>query len=150
MINAIKNYFNKSISTDVEKNSEQNLKLATAALLVEMMHQDDQVLSSEIASVKDSLKQSFHLNEDEANELFKLAEQEAKASTDYHQFTTLIAKNYSQEQKIKVIEYLWSIAYADNVLDSHEEHMVRHIAGLIFVSHKDYIKAKHRVQEKMK
>ncbi len=148
MINSIKNFFTSKLSVETAEDSEQQLKLATAALLIEMMHQDDQVLEEEILAVKESLKVSFNLNSIEANELFLLAEQEAKEAVDYHQFTSLIAKYYSQEQKIKVIEYLWAIAYADNILDDHEEHMVRRIANLISVSHTDFLKAKHRVEER--
>jgi uncharacterized tellurite resistance protein B-like protein len=56
-------------------------------------------------------------------------------------------KGFSYEQKIKVIEHLWEVAYADNILDKHEEYMVRKIAGLIYVSHKDFIEAKLRVKK---
>ena len=70
-------------------------------------------------------------------------------ATDYHQFTSLIAKNFDQAQKIKVIEYLWMIAYSDYQLDKHEEHMVRRIADLIYVPHKEFLQAKHRVQRQL-
>ena len=58
----------------------------------------------------------------------------------------MIASEFTQAQKIKVVELLWSVAYADLQLDSMEEHMVRKISDLIYVSHKDFIKTKHKVQ----
>jgi len=47
------------------------------------------------------------------------------------------------------VEHLWEIAFVDGNVDKHEEHMVRKIAGLIFVEHKDFIDAKLRVKEKV-
>lgn len=146
MLNAIKNFFEKNISSDEGSHLEHQLKLATAALLIEMMYQDEQVHEKEIDAAKIALREKFALNDSECQTLFELAEEEVKEAIDYHQFTRLIAKEFNQEQKIKVIELLWSVAYADSRLDSMEEHMVRKIADLIYVSHKDFMKAKHRVQ----
>ncbi|RLW56975.1 MAG: hypothetical protein B6D69_00780, partial [gamma proteobacterium symbiont of Stewartia floridana] len=81
----------------------------------------------------------------EAQTLMNLAEQEHRHSTDYFQFTTLINKNYSYEQKIRIIESLWQVAFADRQLHHYEEHVIRRLADLIHVSHGDFISAKHRV-----
>jgi len=51
------------------------------------------------------------------------------------------------EQKLKVIEHLWDVALADNKIDKYEEHMVRKIADLIFVEHKDFINAKLKARD---
>ena len=145
MLAAIKNFFEQKIALEKPIDEEHELKLATASLLIEMMQQDDQCHEDEIKAIKSSLFQKFDLTRDETELLYSLAEQEAKNATDYHQFTTLIAKGFTREQKIKVIKYLWVVAYADDHLDSYEELMVRRIADLIYVSHKDYLKAKHDV-----
>ncbi len=146
MLSAIKNYFEKNISPEVDGDLEHELKLATAALLIEMMYQDDQVHEKEIDAAKMALTEKFGLTDDEYHALFALAEEEVKEAIDYHQFTSLIAREFTQAQKIKVVELLWSVAYADSHLDSMEEHMVRKIADLIYVSHKDFMKTKHKVQ----
>ena len=146
MLSAIKNYFEKNISTEANGDLEHELKLATAALLIEMMYQDDQVHEKETDAAKKALTEKFGLTEDEYHALFSLAEQEVKEAIDYHQFTSLIARAFTQKQQIQVVEMLWSVAYADSHLDSMEEHMVRKIADLIYVSHKDFMKTKHKVQ----
>ena len=146
MLSAIKNYFEKNISTEANGDLEHELKLATAALLIEMMYQDDQVHEKEINAAKNALTEKFGLTDDEYHTLFALAEEEVKEAIDYHQFTSLIAREFTQAQKIKLVELLWSVAYADSHLDSMEEHMVRKIADLIYVSHKDFMKTKHKVQ----
>jgi uncharacterized tellurite resistance protein B-like protein len=146
MLDAIKNFFEINISPGEDGDLEHELRLATAALLIEMMYQDDQVHDKEMDSAKKALVEKFGLTDDECHVLFELAEEEVKEAVDYHQFTSLIAREFTQAQKIKVIELLWSVAYADSHLDSMEEHMVRKIADLIYVSHKDFMKTKHKVQ----
>lgn len=146
MLNAIKNFFENNISSEGSSDLDHQLKLATAALLIEMMQQDDQVHIEEIDAAKSALGVKFDLSDEESHALFKLAEAEAAEAVDYYQFTRLIAREFTQAQKIKVIELLWSVAYADSHLDPHEEHMVRKIADLIYVSHKDFMKAKHKIQ----
>ena len=122
------------------------LNLAAAALLIEMILQDDHVDKAEVLQVKNILVSQFELSEAEMESLYALAEEEKHQATDYHQFTKLIASHYTQPQKIQLIESLWRVAYADEVLDKYEEHMVRRISDLIHVSHKDFIQAKHRAE----
>ena len=147
MLDAIKRFFDQNFASTVsEQETAHQLRLATAALFIEMMQQDHEVDDAEKQAVKRVLKQKFELGEAETDELYSLARQEARHATDYHQFTSLIASHFTQEQKIRVIEYLWEIAYADGELHKYEEYMVRRIADLIHVPHKDYLQAKHRVE----
>ena len=147
MLSAIKQFFETQMDSGSALDEEHRLRLASAALLVEMMHQDHEVDEKEEAAVLDALQQKFDLPAPEAQSLLKLAHEETKGATDYHQFTHLIAKHYPQDKKIKLIEFLWSVAYADGVLDKYEEHMVRRIADLIHVSHKDFMQAKHKFEK---
>ncbi|GMR16392.1 MAG: hypothetical protein BMS9Abin31_0725 [Gammaproteobacteria bacterium] len=145
MLKAIKDFFDEKIKVHEPEELEHSLSLATAALMVEMMLNDGKTHEAEEQVLKKKLQQLFSLSSTETSDLFDLAHTEVKDAVDYHQFTTLIAKNFSQPQKIKVIEHLWAVAYADNHLDPYEELMVRKISDLIFVSHSDFINAKHRV-----
>lgn len=147
MLNKIKSFFESSLSGPGNELDEQHrLKVATAALLIEMMLQDEDAHDTEKQAILKALQEKFELSADETHELFQLAEEERKDATDYHQFTSLIAENYTQSQKIRVIEYLWSVAFADGVLDKYEEHMVRRIADLIHVSHRDFLQTKHKFE----
>lgn len=149
MLKAIKSFFDDKIKVDEPKDLEHSLSLATAALMVEMMLNDGKTHEAEEQVLKKKLQQVFSLSSTETSDLFNLAHAEVKDAVDYHQFTSLIAKNFSQPKKIKVIEHLWAVAYADNDLDPYEELMVRKISDLIFVSHSDFINAKHRVIKEM-
>ncbi|MFK5892581.1 MAG: TerB family tellurite resistance protein [Pseudomonadota bacterium] len=148
MLQKIKQFFNSNLIVTDEENSQHQLQLATTALFIEMMLQDDKQHSEEKNAVKNAIKTSLNVSSNEIDELFSLAEEELKNATDYHQFTQLINKNFDKFQKIKIIENLWSIAYSDSQLDDLEEHMVRKIAELIHVPHIQFIKAKLKMQNK--
>ncbi len=151
MIRSIKQFFKKNIkpsSDSSEQVSEHSLQLATAALLIEMMRADTKISEEERRTIINSIRSKFDISDEETNKLLQLAEEEIHKATGYYDFTSLINKGFTYEQKIKVIEHLWEVAYADADLDKYEEHMVRKIANLIFVSHKDFIETKLRVRDK--
>jgi uncharacterized tellurite resistance protein B-like protein len=152
MVTAIKNFFDKHIkpSPDTSEGiSEHSIQLATTALLVEMMKADTEVSDEERKAVVKTIQSQFHLNDEETNELLHVAEGKIQKATGYFEFTSLINKGLSYEQKVRVIEHLWEIAFADSRLDKYEEHMVRKIASLIYVEHKDFIDAKLRVKKQL-
>lgn len=152
MVNTVRNFFKKYVVSSPEDRdnvSEHSLQIATAALLVEMMRADSEITDDERKAVTKKLQSSFGLSEEEINAMIKFAEEEILKATGYYEFTSLINKGLSQEQKVRIIEHLWEIAFSDSLLDKHEEHMVRKIAGLIHVSHKDFIDAKLRVRKRI-
>ena len=90
--------------------------------------------------------QNFSLTAEQTTSLLEVAEQQRKQATDYFQFTSLINKEYNLDQKVRLIESLWKIAFIDGVLDMQEEYLVRKIAGLLHVPHIDFIMAKNRIE----
>lgn len=152
MVNTVRNFFKKYVVSSPEDRdnvSEHSLQIATAALLVEMMRADSEIKEDERKAVTKKLQSGFGLSEEEINAIIKFAEEEIGKATGYYEFTSLINKGLSQEQKVQIIEHLWEIAFSDSSVDKHEEHMVRKIAGLIHVSHKDFIDAKLRVRKRI-
>ena len=152
MVRAVKKFFNKHIKpsqTGSDEVSEHSLQLATTALLVEMMRADADITEDERRKVMNTIMTRFHLTGEESGALLQFAEEKIRKATGYYEFTFLINKGFTYEQKVKVIENLWEIAFTDESLDRHEEHMVRKIADLIYVEHKDFINAKLRVKNKL-
>ncbi|MGZ5052355.1 MAG: tellurite resistance TerB family protein [Methylobacter sp.] len=125
--------------------AEDKLRLAAIALMLETMYMDDKVEAKEQEIISSLVRQNFSLSAEQADALIALAEQQRKQATDYFQFTSLINKQYSPEQKVRLIESLWKIAFIDGVLDMNEEYWVRKIADLLHVSHTAFIMAKNRV-----
>jgi len=147
MLKAIKDFVSEQIMAPVGRGNsttEHALRLATAALLVEMSRQDDTILPVEKAAVEAALHDKFDLNEEEVEVLYSLAKEEVSEATDYYQFTSLIKDHFNPEQKEKVIELLWQVAGADGHIDQYEEHMVRRISELLYLPHSAFIRAKFR------
>ena len=152
MLTAITQFFNKHIKPDQERpedTAEHSLEIATAALLIQMMRADFQVNDEELQAIADAMWLRFNLSNQETGEILKLAEDKICKSTGYFEFTSLLNKRLTREQKIKVTEQLWEIAFSDTVLDKHEEHMVRKISHLLHLSHREFIDAKLRVKQKL-
>ncbi len=146
MFNQIRLFFDQYLALPApDPVAEENLHLACAALFIEMMHMDDKVQTEEHDMILNRTREIFSLSLEDATRLISQAEHQRKQATDYHAFTSLINKNYSQEQKNTLIKTLWQIAYADGQLDKYEEHMVRKIADLLHVPHLEFIRTKHQV-----
>jgi len=148
MIKTILEFFDKNLSSKNETiDAEHKLKLASASLLIEMIRMDHKIEQTEHDMVKALIKKDFELSDEETESLFELAEEESKNAIDYYRFAKLINKEYDNTQKIRIIENLWHIAYADDELDKYEEHYLRKISELLHIPHKEFIKAKHRVTD---
>lgn len=126
---------------------EHTLQVATAVLLVEVMRSDAHIQLSERAAVLVALRKRFALSGDEVEALLTVAEQHHRHAHDLHTFTSRLNDQLEPEQKARIVEYLWQVAYADGRLDAHEQHVMRKIADLLYIPHGDYIAAKMRAKE---
>ena len=147
MLTKLQNFFEQYLGNDTESAIplERRLQMASAALMVEMLHVDEQVTTEEDEKLRQLLTQRFMLDSTEIESLIDLAHNEKHDATDYHQFTSLLNSHYTQQQKIDLVEDLWQLAYADHQLDKYEEHLLRRLADLLHVPHQDYIRTKHKV-----
>lgn len=147
MLSSIRDFFDRHIGTSPAVSDERHsIQLATAALLVEVARIDRESTPDERAVVLRAVREKFELPADEAARLIELAEAEMKQATDYFQFTSLVNRHFTQEQKHRMIELMWRVAYADADLSAHENHLMRKVADLLHVTHGEYIAAKMRAQ----
>jgi uncharacterized tellurite resistance protein B-like protein len=149
MLRTLKDLFNSvtAPSGAGSARNEHSLQLATAVLLVEVMRADPELGPQERLAVVAALREKFSLTDEELSRLVELAEQTARTASDFHQFTSVINDGFSQEQKIRIVEYMWQVAYSDGHLDAHENHLISKVAGLLHVTHGEYISAKLRAKE---
>jgi len=151
VLHAIQKFFRGKIGVDSGSGPDQHgLHLATAALLFEMLRADNDEHPTERRTLEEALRTQFGLGKAETHELAALADREAAESTSLYQFTGLINDHFAPEQKVQVVEMLWQVAFADGHLDPYEEALVRKIADLIYVPHRDFIQSKHRVMQALK
>ncbi len=147
MLKSIRDFFESHIAaTSTPSDERHSIQLATAALLVEVARIDSQSTEDERSVVLRAVREKFELRADEAAALIELAEAEIKQANDYFQFTSLVNRRFTQEQKLRIIELMWRVAYADAELSAHENHLMRKIGDLLHITHGDYIAAKMRAQ----
>ena len=125
-----------------ENNIEKMLRLATAALLVEVARADFERDSREEKALALQLEKILGISIEEVTKIISSAEHSVDQATSLYEFTNLINENYSNHQKFSLIGSMWKIAYADGDIDRYEEHLIRRVAELIHLNHSDYIRAK--------
>ena len=74
--------------------------------------------------------------------LLELAEARSRTANDFFAFTSTLNDRFSHPQKVRMVEFLWQVAYADGDLDANENHLISKVAGLLHVTHGEYIAAK--------
>ncbi len=149
MLKTLKDLFDSLVNPaadDSPATLDHRLQLATAVLLVEVMRADANRSAVETAATIRALQRRFNLGDDEVSRLLELAEDTARSAYDYQRFTGALNDHFSQAQKIAVVEAMWQVAYADAHLDAHENHVISKVAGLLHVTHGEYIAAKMRAK----
>ena len=148
MIDLIKKFFDKSKNDDTAdrgREKSHDIRIATCAIFLEMANIDGQFSESERENIVTILKKDYDLSNEHTAALLEASNEELKGSIDLWQFTNCINQNYSMEEKVRVIETIWEIAYTDGKLDKHEDYLVHKLAKLLRLTHKQLIDAKSRV-----
>lgn len=124
--------------------SDEDLRIAVAALLVETARMDQSFEDAERAVIASLLTKRFGLPAASVSSLIKRADRRASDLVQYFPFTHNINQMMTQQEKTEFVEMLWRVAYADGVLDPHEDQLIRQIAGLIHVPDRDRMLARKR------
>ena len=148
MLNAISKFFDTHFGQedDSEASYESRLQLASAALMIELIRADRQFDQAETDAMLAILKERFDLDQSAMDELMILAEEEAREATSLYQFTSLMNEHFDHHEKVLMILNMWEVAYADGRIDRYEEHLIRKVADLLYLSHKDFITSKQQAR----
>ncbi len=111
-----------------DKTLKEDELIAISALLVHAAKIDEDYQEKEKEMIQTFIKS---YNSENANVIFKKAEELEKNSNQIIEFTNTIKKQ-SNENKSKIIEKLWKILISDNTLDNYESNLMRRICGLIY------------------
>jgi len=147
MFDFIKNIIGKTPDNTTETYSEQKLQIATCALFLEVANSDDEFSDTEKEFIKTTIQKEFNLSNDTLEQLMQLSEQQTRESVSLYEFTDIINKNFSRNEKLSIIKNLWRLAYADGRLDKYEEYFLRIINQNLHLEHADMIAAKLEVKK---
>jgi uncharacterized tellurite resistance protein B-like protein len=130
-----------------EESSSNLLDNACAALLVEIAFADKDFDETEKTSLKQTLIETYAIDESDIEEIIKDAEETVSESTSLYGYTRVVNDEFEYEDKLSLLKNLWKVAYADGNLDKYEEHLIRKISDLIHISHTDYINIKLEIRD---
>tara|TARA_B100001250_G_scaffold109744_1_gene92706 strand:+ start:860 stop:1312 length:453 start_codon:yes stop_codon:yes gene_type:complete len=144
MIKGIKNLISNFSKQEEDKEEEKisSLDKACSALLIEVAYADKVFDESEITSLKESLKETYNLDDEIINELVLDAKKTVDESTSLYEYTRVVNDEFTYSDKLELLSRIWKLAFADGNLDKYEDHIIRKISDLIHVSHSDFIKIK--------
>lgn len=150
MFSTLKELFDSFTAPAASRSREDGqhaVRLAAAVLLVEVARAEPSSTPAEGEAIALALHKRFNFASDELARLVELAHAEARDAYDYHRFTSVLNDRFTQPEKIALVEAMWEVAYADEHLDAAENHVISKVAGLLHVTHGEYIAAKLRAKE---
>ncbi len=149
MIDRIRSFFGERIEPERPDDPDARLRLAAAALMIEVMRADFDAAEAEKAAVLDGVRRHLGLSAEETAELVELAEAETDGSVCLYEFTRLIHESFDDERKGRLVEELWRVAFADRLLDAQEEFLIRKIARLLHLPHAEFVAARQRARRRV-
>jgi uncharacterized tellurite resistance protein B-like protein len=152
MIDRLKKFFGMEPNNgrvQKTKNQVHDIRVASCALLLEMANIDGEFSEAEKENIINILKSEYGMDEEDVLALINDARKEIEESIDLWQFTSLINKNYSLDEKIRIIETIWMVIYADGRLEKHEDYLVHNLANLLRLDHKQLIDAKLKIKNSL-
>lgn len=135
---------NKKVKKNkTDSNFDFDFELTASVLAYEVARSDGNISDNELNLLHIEISNlAVSLNKDE-NKIFSTIEQFSSNSVSFYEFVEDINNNYSKEKKLKLLSFLWDIAYADKILEVNEERLIRRIANLIMIKDVDVLKLKY-------
>ncbi len=140
----------KEKSEEVKVDKNKKLQVATCVLLIEIAKADSEFTDNEQQEIISVMQKTFNLEKEYVDELLELSEGKIKNSISIYEFATTINENFSNDEKFELLKNLWRLIYIDEVLNMHEDHLIKRIGNTLNMEHRDIIAAKLIVKEENK
>ena len=134
----------KKVTQDIQKNPEFEIELIGAVLAYEIARSDGDISDLELNLLIEEIKKIAKKVNKTDEEIFSIIEIYSKDSVSFHEFIADINNDFSKEEKLSLISFLWDVAFADSQLDVDEERLIRRIADLIRIKDIEVLKLKYK------
>tara|TARA_B110000003_G_scaffold95052_1_gene97197 strand:+ start:1468 stop:1902 length:435 start_codon:yes stop_codon:yes gene_type:complete len=128
----------------IEKNFD--IELTASLLAYEIARSDGEIAESELSIILNELKKITPKVNKTEDDILKIIQNFSDNSVSFHDFIEDINKDYTKEDKLSLLTFLWSVAYADSILEVNEERLIRRIADLIHLKDIDVLKIKDKIK----
>lgn len=145
VVRSFKSLLDKAFYVEEETAVAHDLEVAAAALLIDVARADFDCSADELREVAAELEDCFGMGSEEARRMIERASRDHDAQGSLYPFVKVINDRCTPQQKASLVEGLWRVAYTDRRIDKYEEHQIRKIAELLYVSHSEFIRNKLRV-----
>ena len=143
-MNLLDKLFKKSSESESNDDLDTHqLQLATCILLIEVSKSDDDYDKVEQEKIISLIKDKFSLTDNEIEEVFSISNDRHNKMISLFEWTDIINKECSYDQKLVIIGFMWDIAFIDSKIDKYEDYTIRKVCDLIYVKHKDFINLKN-------
>ncbi len=122
------------------------LAVAATSLMVQLARVDNSEDPEELKTIVDCAIRVHKVSVDEASAILDDALEHADDSTSLYEFTGVLNEQFDQQAKQSILESIWRVALADGRVDKYEEHLIRRIADLLHLNHREYMQARHQAE----
>ena len=119
-------------------------RLAATALLVHVVSLDGEPTEIEKRKLHSLIESSFKLDPGTADRLIASATKVEGDAVDLYHFTSVIMRAVNEEGRLRIIQMMWELVYADGEVSEFEDNVVWRAADLLGISSRDRIDLKHR------
>ena len=139
------NFFKKTKKDNKKTESPSfELELTASVLAYEIARSDGKISAEELSTLMKEIEKISEKVGKDKFEILKTVELYSKDSVSFHEFIEDINNNYTKNEKISLIDFMWRTAYADGMLDTDEERLVRRVADLINIKDVEVLKLKDK------
>ena len=136
------NFFKKKTQPVEKTKNNFELELTASILAYEIARSDGEISESELSLLYDEIKKIADKVGKKKEKILEIIEEYSKNSVSFYEFINDINKEYSKEDKLSLIQFLFDVAYADKILEVSEERLIRRIADLIKIKDIEVLKIK--------
>ena len=136
----------KKVTQDIQKNPEFEIELIGTVLAYEIARSDGDISDLELNLLIEEIKKISKKVNKTDEEILSIIETYSKDSVSFHEFIADINNDFSKEEKLSLISFLWDVAFADSQLDVDEERLIRRIADLIRIKDIEVLKLKDKAR----
>jgi len=134
--------FKKKQKNDAPDQSSFELELTASVLAYEIARSDGDISNEELSVLMQEIEKISKKIGKDKFAILEIVESYSKNSVSFHEFIEDINKNYTKEEKLLLLKFMWDTAYADGRLDVDEEKIVRRVADLIKIKDFEVLKLK--------
>jgi uncharacterized tellurite resistance protein B-like protein len=151
MLDGLRQFISEIVSPGADPErafDDTGYRLAATALLVHVVSLDGEPTEIEKRKLHGLIESSFKLDPGTADRLIASATKVEGEAVDLYHFTSVIMRSVNEEGRLRIVEMMWELVYADGQVSEFEDNVVWRAADLLGISSRERIDLKHRVAER--